>query len=296
MNQYPTNWPNGQVAFITGAASGIGLGIARALVAAGAKVALADIDAERLSKVEAELTSAGGTVLAVPFDVSEADQWTSAADKVEKALGPVSILCNIAGVNGGGLIDKTPLDVWRWVYKVNIESQFVAVSTFLPKMKQQGGRAYILNTASVAGIIPMTPVAAYSSSKFASVGFTMVLRDELKNTNVGVSLLIPGSVATRINYTATAGEAKLLGHEQKAESTFKDESLLAKGANPDEVGKQVVEAMQKDQFMIVTHREWEQLVKPIHSEIEAAFKDFDGRHGVDPTAEVMLTGINPIAN
>lgn len=294
MNQKSADWPNGEVALVTGAASGIGLGIARALVAAGSKVVLTDIDAERLSKIEAELTSAGGTVLAMPFDVGDASLWEIAADRAEKVLGPISILCNIAGVNGGGLIDETPLNVWRWVYKINIEAQFVAVSTFLPRIKQRGGRAYILNTASVAGIIPMSPVAAYSSSKFASMGFTMVLRDELKDTDIGVSLLIPGSVATRINFTAATGEAKLLGQEQKAESTFQDTSLLPQGANPDEVGKQVVEAMQKNQFLIVTHREWEQLLKPIHSELENAFNKFDGRHGADPSAAAMLKGINPI--
>ena len=289
-----SRWPTGEAAFVTGAASGIGLGVARALVAAGAKVALADIDKDRLAAVVEELTDAGGTVTAVPFDVGQADQWEAVADRAEASIGPISILCNIAGVNGGGPIDETPLEVWRWVYRINIEAQFAAAATFLPRFKNRGGRAHILNTASVAGVVPMAPVAAYSSSKSASVGFTFVLRDELENTNIDVSLLVPGSVDTRINTTAGQAEAELLGREMDTELAEANSRLLAKGADPDRVGEQVVEAMRQQQFVIVTHREWHPLVRRVHEEIENAYTEFDGRHGVDPTAEVMLQGVNPI--
>lgn len=173
-------------------------------------------------------------------DIGDAAQW-QAADRAEAATGPVSILCNVVGVNGGGLIHDTPLKVWQGVYGINVEGQFIGVSTFLPRMKRRGAPAHILNTASIAGIVPMTPVAACSSSKFASVGFTLVLRDELKGTNISASLLVPGSVATRINITAKAGEARLLG-QAGGDATEKDSSLLAKGADPGRMGEQVVEA------------------------------------------------------
>ncbi|AMT72632.1 MULTISPECIES: SDR family NAD(P)-dependent oxidoreductase [Mycobacteroides] len=288
------DWPTGQAAFVTGAASGIGLGIARALVAAGAKVALADIDAARLVDVTQELTDAGGTVLAVPLDISDPEQWSAAADRAEEALGPISILCNNAGVNGGGLIDETPLDVWRWVFKINTEAQFIGVSTFLPRFKSRGGRAHIMNTASMAGIVPMARVGAYCASKFASFGFSMVLRDELQGTDVGVSVLCPGTVATRLNVTAGEAEAKVRGEGVNTAAVEGNGALLAAGADPDRVGEQVVEAIRQRDFLIITHRDWEPLVTAVHAEIGRTFGEYENRYGADPTVPFLIQGANPI--
>lgn len=287
------NWPAGEAAFVTGGASGIGLGIARALVAAGAKVAIADLDAERLEAVAAELRDAGGTVVAVPLDVSDADAW-EAAERAESAIGPISILCNVAGVNGGGTIEETPYQIWRWVMGVNIDAQFLGIDTFLPRFRQRGTRAHILNTASISGLIAMPNVGAYTASKFATVGFTKVLRQELADTNVDVSLLIPGSVATRINYTAGAAEASLLGREMNHDVIEANQALLARGADPDRVGEQVVQAMQAGDAVIVTHREWGELYRAENAEIEQAYDAFDGRHGPDATAQLLLDGTNPV--
>ncbi|MFF9127703.1 SDR family NAD(P)-dependent oxidoreductase [Streptomyces sp. NPDC014889] len=206
------------------------------------------------------------------------------------------ILCNNAGVNGGGPIDETPLQVWRWVFSVNIEGQFTGVSTFLPRFKQRGRRAHIVNTASMAGIVPVIHVGAYASSKFASVGFSMVLRDELRGTGVGVSLLVPGTMATRINATAAKAEARLLGQDVKSGVVAANNAVLAQGADPDRVGAQVLEAMRERQFLIVTHRDFEPLVSRVHAEIERAFREFDGRHGPDAAARMLLEGRNPVSS
>lgn len=288
------NWPAGQTAFVTGAASGIGLGIARALVKAGAKVALADIDSQRVAAAARELADAGGEVIAVTLDVGDPDQWQAGADQAERALGPVSILCNNAGINGGGDLDQTTLDVWRWVYRVNVESQFIGISTFLPRFKQRGGRAHILNTGSMAGIVPMARVGAYSSAKFASVGLTMVLRNEVQGSDIGVSLLCPGTVSTRIAVTSGEGEAALRGTEVNAAAVEGNSALLSQGADPDRVGEQVVEAMQENQFLIITHKEWEPLVDAVHAEIKQAYVTFDGRHGPDVSAQALVDGFNPV--
>ncbi|MFJ4705649.1 SDR family NAD(P)-dependent oxidoreductase [Streptomyces anulatus] len=290
------NWPAGEAALVTGAASGIGLGVAQALVAAGAKVGLVDIDESRLAKVEESMREAGGTVLALPFDISETDRWEGVADRAEKALGPISILCNVAGVNGGGTADRTPLQVWRWVHSVNLDAQFASVAAFLPRFKSRGGRSHILNTASISGLLPMAGVAAYTSSKFASVGLSMALREELTGTDVGVSLLVPGAVATPINFNAGAAEAKLLGSEMDTAVAEKNSTLLLRGADPGQVGEQVVEAMQQKQFMIVTHREWGPFTARVHREIERAYEDFDGRHGPDPVATAMAAGEETISS
>ena len=289
-------WPRGEVAFVTGAASGIGLGLSRAFVAAGARVGLVDIDAARLAQVAEELRAAGGTVTTVRFDVGDPDAWEAAADAVEAELGPVTILCSNAGVNGGSSAEATPWEVWRRVHTINIDAQYLGASTFLPRFRRLGRPAHILNTASLAGIIPMADVAAYASSKFASVGFSMVLRSELAGSGIGVSVLAPGSVSTRIAETAAAGQAELLGEEANAEAVAANSAMLAEGADPDAVGQQVVEAMRAGQFLIVTHGEWLPLVRAVHAEVETAFAEFDGRHGSDPAAALLVQGVNPVSS
>lgn len=289
------NWPSGEAAIVTGAASGIGLGIARALVAAGARVALADVDGQRLDDAAQELTEAGGTVTTIRLDVSDEAKWLAAADQAESVLGPVSILCNVAGVNGGGTIDDTPFKVWRWVQSVNIDGQFLAAATFLPRFKSRGTRAHILNVASMAGLVPMANVGAYTASKFASVGFTKVLREELRSTEIGVSLLMPGTVATRISSSSATAEAELLGEAPNTAAIEANQALLANGADPDRVGEQVVEAMQNRQFIIVTHAEWAELVRRQNAEVEEAFESFEGRHGVDATALMLAGGTEPVS-
>lgn len=288
-------WPAAEAAFVTGGASGIGLGIARALVGAGAKVALADVDEARLAETSEELREAGGTVTTVRLDVSDEAAWTEAADAAEAELGPISILCNIAGVNGGGRIEDTPFKVWRWVQGVNIDGMFLGAHTFVPRLRSLGTRAHILNTASISGLISMQHVGAYTASKFATVGFTKVLSQELADSDIDVSLLIPGTVATRINYTAGEGEARLLGREPNREVIEANHAVLAKGADPDKVGQQVLEALQDRAPVIVTHREWGELYRRECAEIDAAYDAFDGRHGPDTTAQMLLGGANPVS-
>jgi NAD(P)-dependent dehydrogenase (short-subunit alcohol dehydrogenase family) len=289
-------WPAGEAAFVTGAASGIGLGISRALVAAGAKVALADINKDRLTAVVRELTEAGGTVTAVQLDVSDADSWTAAADRAEQALGPVSILVNNAGVNGGGRIEDTPLKVWRWVFAINTEGQFNGVSTFLPRFRERGGRAHIMNTASMSGLVPMANVGAYTASKFASVGFSGVLREELRGTDIGVSLLTPGTVATGITRNAAEAEEKLLGRPVNEAAVAANTAMLERGADPDLVGEQVVDAMRQRQYAIVTHRDWKPAVERVQAEFIQAFDEFDDRYGEDRSARLLAQGADPVAH
>ncbi|PPI99702.1 SDR family NAD(P)-dependent oxidoreductase [Nocardia nova] len=264
-------WPSGQAAFVTGAASGIGLGIARALIAAGAEVALADVDGTRLAAVVDEITAQGGTAVAIELDVSAEDAWADAADRAEAALGPISILVNNAGVISNAPIAQTTPEAWRRNFRVNVEGQFLGTSTFLSRFLERGGRAHILNTASMGGLMPIPGVGAYCASKFASVGLSLVLREELRGTDIGVSVLTPGTVATGMTAAEGAG-----------------------GANPDRVGEQVVEALQAKRFLIPTHGDFEPILAKIHREIEQAFADTDDRHGPDPSAQMLLAGVDPL--
>ena len=130
-------------------------------------------------------------------------------------------------------------------------------------MLERGGRAHVLNTASMGGLMPIPGVGAYCASKFASVGLSMVLREELKGTDISVSVLTPGTVATGMN---------------------------PGGADPDRVGEQVVEALEAKRFLIPTHGDFEPILAGIHREIEQAFADTDDRHGPDPSAQMLFSG------
>lgn len=288
------NWPAGEAAFVTGGASGIGLGIARALVAAGAKVAIADRDATRLAEAAAELTAAGGTVTTVQLDVADVDAWAPAADQAEAAIGPISILVNNAGVASFGPLDETPVELWRLVLSVNADAQFYGIRTFVPRFKERGGRAHVLNTASMAGLVPMSMVGPYVASKFASVGLSAVLRDELRGTDVGVSVLCPGAVNTRISATSGAAQAEALEAEVNTAAVEANQAMTAQGADPDEVGQQVLEAIRDGQFVIVTHPDWEPLVVRHQDEIRSALHSMDGRYGVDLAVQAMLAGTDAV--
>ncbi|MFB7594682.1 SDR family NAD(P)-dependent oxidoreductase [Streptomyces sp. NPDC056160] len=260
---------------MTGAASGIGLGIARALVARGARVALADWDGDKVTAAAAELGAAGGSVVAIELDVSAEDHWADAADRAEAALGPVSILVNNAGVISAAPLTETTFESWRRHFTVNVDGQFLGTSVFLPRFLERGGRAHILNTASMGGLMPVPGVGAYSASKFASVGLSLALREELRDTGVRVSVLCPGTVSTGM----TAAEAT---------------SEHPAGANADRVGEQVVEAMEAGCFVIPTHPDFEPNVTKLHREIEQALRDTDDRHGPDPSVQLMLGGVDPV--
>lgn len=274
------NWPSGEAAFVTGAASGIGLGIARALVAAGARVALVDLNGDRLNDVATELSGAGGTVVPIELDVGDPDQWQAAADRAEGAIGPISILVNNAGVAAPGSIEQTTFELWRFVQRINVDGPFNGISTFLPRFRSRGGRTHILNTASMAGIVPSWN-GPYTTSKFACLGLSLALRKELQGTEIGVSVLCPGSVASRLAASDAENQAKLLDRQINAKKVELSQAWLSHGADPDRVGEQALDAMQRGEFLIITHLEWEPLVKAWHEEIERAHRDFDGRYGPD---------------
>ncbi|MGW4021978.1 hypothetical protein [Streptomyces sp. NPDC005009] len=113
---------------------------------------------------------------------------------------------------------------------------------------------------------------------------------------IGVSLLVPDTVATRVNATAAQAEARLLGRDVRAEVVAANNAMLAQGADPDRVGEQVLEAMRERRFLIVTHRDFEPLVSRVHAEIERAFREFDDRNGPDAAARTLLEGRNPVSS
>jgi len=247
---------DGKTAFITGGARGIGLGIARAFARAGAKLALADIDQSSLAVAKSELSDLT-TVETFLLDVRDRSAYARVADETESRLGPVSILCNNAGVAGDPHVAGLTYEYWDWVIGINLNGVINGVQTFLPRMLKRGGGGHIVNTASGAGLAA-TSGLLYTTSKFAVVGLSESLRRELEPFKIGVSVLCPGPVNTKIisNSNATRPSSSATVEETKMRETaiVRANAILAAGVDPNEVGEMVLAAVKTDRLYIHTDR------------------------------------------
>ncbi len=249
----------GRTAFITGGANGIGLGIARAFGRAGANLALADLDAAALAHAKAEL-AALTTVEAVELDVRDRAAYARAADEVERALGPVSLLFNNAGVAGGAPAHELTYELWDWAMGINLYGVINGVQTFLPRMVARGAGGHIVNTASGAGLAATGNGVLYSTTKYGVVGLSDTLHLELSSAGIGVSVLCPGPVATDIlarSAKVRPAEREPLSEEQRelaAQRFALATRILQAGENPDTVGEMVLDAVLGNRLYIHTDR------------------------------------------
>jgi NAD(P)-dependent dehydrogenase (short-subunit alcohol dehydrogenase family) len=193
-----------KVAYITGGSSGIGLGIARALHEQGAKVILGNIDEKQFPGALEMFPANDPRVATVVHNVMERDTWEAKADEIEKKFGPVHILVNNAGVGlQAGVISGTYND-WDWGMGVNFWGPVYGAKTFVPRMRARPGEGcHIVTTTSTSAILVGLPVGIYAVSKMAAQGLMEQLRDDLRNTNIGTSTLIPGMTQTNIGQSET---------------------------------------------------------------------------------------------
>lgn len=247
----------GRTAFITGGGNGIGLGIARSLARSGAKLALADVDAEGLARAKAELQDIT-VVETYQLDVRDREAYAATAEAVESALGPVSLLFNNAGVAGGAAVDKLTYKLWDWVIGINLNGVINGMQTFLPKMIERGEGGHIVNTASGAGLVTTDAGVLYTTSKFGVVGMSEALNPELAALGIGVSVLCPGPVSTDIiqrtvELRPETGEP-LTEEQQKqaAERIAQAKAYLKSGTSIDAVGEMVLSAVQNNSLYIHT--------------------------------------------
>ncbi len=255
-----------RTAVVTGAASGIGRGLAERFAAEGMRVVLADVEGPALEQAAHELADAGATVLAVRTDVSRLADVEALAGQAIDRFGDVHVLCNNAGVGGGGTLSwDASLEGWQWTLGVNLWGVIYGVRAFVPRMLALGEVGHIVNTASVAGLIAGGGGGAYTTSKFGVVGYSEVLYHELQYASagkIGVSVLCPAMTDTRIldaarNYPGGA-PPELMPADGTPDRAILDaikQAFAANGMAPAEVASQVFEAVRDNRFYVLTHPE-----------------------------------------
>lgn len=254
--------------FVTGAAGGIGLGIARACVRAGMKAVLADIDESELAQAAARLAGAGAEVMVVPLDVTDREAWARAARAVPAAVGPVQLLVNNAGVSTLGMrFDEIAPELWDRVVDINLTGVYNGVRAFLSGMRAAGG-GHIVNTSSVGGLFGAPVLAPYCATKFGVVGLSEALRAELAPDGIGVSVLCPGSVRTRLWRTSRV--VRGLPDLDTPPDDISGQSARAE-MSPDEVGRRVLDAILADEPYIITHPELRTALTDRHARLLDGF-------------------------
>jgi len=227
----------GRVAVVTGAGSGIGRATVRLLARRGAVVHAADVDGDSAHEVAAEIARSGGRMVAHEVDITDSGAVEALAARVYDAHGAVDVLHNNAGIGHGGPIEETTLDDWRRLVAVNLMGVVHGVHTFVPRMLEQGRPAHIVNTASMAGLLPNAQLAPYATTKHAVVGLSQSLNAELSQRGIRVSALCPGIINTPI-----VADAQLRGElagRRAAMARFYERF----GATPDVVAEAVVDLL-----------------------------------------------------
>ncbi|MAE71183.1 MAG: short-chain dehydrogenase [Gemmatimonadetes bacterium] len=275
----------GKVAFVTGGASGIGLAMARSLLAAGMKVAITDIEQAALDRVKGGFASSNAEVIHLKLDVTDRDAMEQAARETEAAFGKVHVVCNNAGVSVSGRVDKMSYKDWDWVMGVNLAGVINGVQTFASRIKAHGEGGHFVNTASMAGHMPIPGGSIYTTSKFAVVGMSEVMRTDLARYNIGVSVLCPGGVVTNVgksgrnrpeNLTRETDNTRLnLG---KLSETVMDDMLEA-----EVIGEMVLAAILADDLYIFSHPQLKKVVDARNAAIDDSFarwSQYREDHGV----------------
>lgn len=275
----------GQVAVITGGAAGIGRSLAKQCVAEGMRVVLADVESDVLAATAAALREQGGEVLEFVCDVSDADQVEALAQAAIGRFGAVHLLFNNAGVSGGMNSWASTLNDWHWVIGVNLMGVVHGIRSFVPHMLAHGEAAHIVNTASIAGLISGSSMAAYRTTKHAVVALSETLYLDLQRQEapIGVSVLCPAWVRTGIAESGRNRPNNLQNATPGAGFTAHDvtkagavQQLVAGGTDPDDVAHKTFDAIRAGQFYILPHPE----MKPV---VSLRMKSvLNGTNPVDP--------------
>ncbi len=266
---------DGRVAVITGAASGIGLGMARAFAGAGMKLVLGDLDAAALDAAVTDLTSSGASVVGRRTDVSQLGDNEALADLAVDTYGRVNVLCANAGVGIPTATHKMKLDDWKWILDVDLWGPIYGVNVFLPLIEGQG-EGHINATASMAGLIAGQMMGAYNVAKFGVVALMSTVERDLRGRKspITASVLCPGPINTNISRNSVGfrpGKAKPKADGNASGRAAKGiQAILEQGMDPDEVGRLVLEAIGAERFWVLTHPNW---AKALQRQVDALVAD-----------------------
>ena len=247
----------GRVAVVTGAASGIGLATATRFAQEGMKVVLADVERGPLADAVSKLEGLGYEVLGVPTDVSRVEQIQALADRAVDAFGQVHVVHNNAGVVRAGRMEELTVADWEWVLDVDLWSVIHGVKIFLPLIRE-AGEGHVVNTASSAGLQASPDIGPYNVAKFGVVALTETLQMELQadESPIGASVLCPGAIDTRI----AESERNRPDSPPETETNRRFHEMAGKvvgrGHSPESVAELVVSAIRKQEFWILTHPDW----------------------------------------
>lgn len=252
----------GKVAFITGGASGIGLGMAIAFVNAGMKVVISDFRQDHLSESTAYFREKNKekNVHHLRLDVTDRKAFALAADEAEHVFGKVHVLCNNAGIGILGPLKQAKFDDWDWAVEVMIGGVVNGIQTFIPRILSHGEGGHIVTTSSMGGVIPLSQSAIYSTVKAGVVGMCEAMRGELAKDNIGVSAFCPGPVATNIHEVGHMRPQKYQSNSGYAEK----EKEIANRPNfinemsIEECGERVLRGIRRNDLYIFTHREFKE--------------------------------------
>lgn len=245
----------GRVAVITGGASGIGLGIARAFAGAGMKLALLDVEGRALAQAEDALAANGADALGIEADVSDPASLEAAAERVLARFGRIDVVCNNAGVLTQGPLADSAAGDWSWLVGVNLLGVAHGIRSFVPRIREHGEGGHVVNTASVAGLSALPGLGIYCATKFAVMAVSEALRAELAPHGIGVSVLCPGGVRTRIHEADRNRPAALRGPAARPDRAgVRDVTEI--GMDPDRVGEAVLRAVLANEPYVLTHPEF----------------------------------------
>ena len=262
----------GKVAFITGGGSGVALGQAKAFAAEGMKIVIADIRRDHLDSALAYFREMDLPVHGIELDITDRKAYAAAADEAEKVFGPVQLLCNTAGVSQFGPVSQATYEDWDWQMTVNLGGVINGVQTFVPRMIKHGLGAHIVNTASMAGFLPLPGCAIYCTTKFAVRGLSECLQLDLAPQGIGVSVLCPGAVNTNIHEAVLTrpkhfANTGYYGADPAVMQSLKE--VIAPGYDPVELGQIVVRAVKANELYVIPYAEFK---APLQERLDQALK------------------------
>lgn len=271
----------GRTAFVTGGANGVGLGLVRALLAEGCKVAVADIRQDAIDRLLATLDN--NEVMGIQVDVSSREAMAKAADEVEARFGPVTLLFNNAGINLFQTIEESSYSDWDWVMGVNLHGPINGVMTFVPRMIAHGQGGYIVNTASMAGWLASGSPGIYNTTKFAVRGMSESLRASLAKHGIGVSVVCPGLVKSYIYASDDIRPKEYLAGARPID--HENVKRLAEfhefGMEPDVIAERIIGGMRENRCYIFSHPDHKEELSELFQEYLADYRDYPADPGHD---------------